>query len=205
MLLFLIRHALTPATGVRLAGWSPNIHLSEEGRVEAERLAERMQRVPLDAIYSSPLDRAVETARPLANSKKLRIRVREGLGEVRYGEWEGRPLRMLAKTRHWRTVIAHPSEGRFPGGEALRETQCRVVAAVGDIVAEHGKGAVAIVTHADVIKMVLAHYAGIHLDLYARLGVAPASVSVVAAGNGTPRILKVNDTGSLDELVAPKR
>jgi probable phosphoglycerate mutase len=200
VLLFLVRHALTPATGVRLAGWRPNIHLSDAGRAEASRMAGRFERVPLNAIYSSPLERAVETARPLATAKKLRIRVREALGEVRYGEWEGRSLRSLAKTRHWRTVLAHPSEGRFPGGESLRETQCRVVAAVGEIVNEHGRGAVAVVTHADVIKMVLAHYAGIHLDLYARLAVAPVSVSVVAAGNGGPRILKVNDTGSLDEL-----
>ncbi|MGH2830987.1 MAG: MSMEG_4193 family putative phosphomutase [Actinomycetota bacterium] len=205
MLLFLVRHALTPATGVRLAGWRPNIHLSDAGLAEARRLAQRMERIPLDAVYSSPLERAVETAKPMATARKLRIRIREGLGEVRYGRWEGRALRSLAKTRHWRTVLAHPSEARFPGGEALRETQARAVAAVGDIVAEHPRGSVAVVTHADVIKMVLAHYAGIHLDLYARLAIAPASVSVVAAGNGVPRILKVNDTGSLDELAPARR
>lgn len=199
MLLFLIRHGSTSATGVRLSGWQA-VGLSDEGREQAARLAERFTDVPLDAVYSSPIPRALETAKPLAAAKRLRIRSRDALGEVRYGDWEGRPLKVLAKTRHWRTVLAHPSSARFPGGEALRETASRAVAAAEEIVAEHPRGAAAVVSHADPIKMILAYYAGVPLDLYARLAVAPASVSVVWAGEGTPRILKINDTGSLDEL-----
>ncbi len=205
MLLFLVRHALTPITGVRLAGWLPGIHLSDEGRRQADGLPARFDGVPLSAIYSSPIDRAMETAKPLAAAKRLRLRIREGVGEVRYGEWEGRPLRVLAKTSQWRTVLSHPSEGRFPGGEALRETQARAVAAVADIAAAHPRDAVAVVTHADIIKMVLAHFAGIHLDLYARLAVGPASVSAVWSGQGGPRVLAVNDTGSLAGLVPGRK
>lgn len=201
MLLFLIRHGMTPVTGVKLTGWIPGIHLSAEGVAQAKAMAKRFADVPLDAVYSSPVERAVETAKPLAAIKKLRLRIRPGVGEVRYGEWEGRPLKQLAKTPKWREVIAHPSEGRFPGGEALRETSARVVAAAGEIVAEHPKGSAAIVSHADVIKMILAHYAGIHLDLYARLAIGPASVSAVWVGDGSgPRILKINDNGSLSEF-----
>ncbi|HVL89779.1 MAG TPA: histidine phosphatase family protein [Actinomycetota bacterium] len=204
MLLFLIRHAMTPLTGVKLAGWS-SVPLSDEGVLQAKAMAERFTSIPLDALYSSPVERAVQTAKPLAAVKKMRLKIRPGFGEVRYGDWEGRPLKQLAKTQHWRDVIAHPSEGRFPGGEALRETSARVVAAAAEVAAGHPKGMAAIVTHADVIKMLLAHYAGIHLDLYARLAVGPASVSAVWVGDGAPRILKVNDNGSLDELVPRKK
>jgi probable phosphoglycerate mutase len=204
MLLFLIRHAMTPVTGVKLAGWSP-VPLSQEGVRQAGAMAQRFASIQLDAIYSSPVERAVQTAKPLAAVKKMRLRIRPGLGEVRYGDWEGRPLKQLAKTQHWRDVIAHPSEGRFPGGEALRETSARVVAATAEVAAAHPNGAAAIVSHADGIKMILAHYAGIHLDLYARLAIGPASVSAVWVGNGAPRILKINDSGSLDELAPRKR
>jgi len=205
MLLFLIRHALTPQTGDRLSGWTPGISLSEGGRAQAKTLVERMRPVALDAIYASPLERCVETARPLASSKGLRVRVREALGEVRYGDWEGKRLRTLAKTKLWRKVMARPSEVRFPGGETIRETQFRAVDAIEALNLAHPNRSVAAVTHADVIRVVLAHYAGVHLDLYQRLLVAPVSVSVLWIGQGGPRVLKVNDTGSLDGLSVPKR
>ncbi|MHB8511740.1 MAG: MSMEG_4193 family putative phosphomutase [Actinomycetota bacterium] len=204
MLLFLIRHAETPITGVRLAGWRPGVHLSEQGRKQAEGLIERFNDVALNAIYSSPLERTVETAQPLAHARKMRIKTRDQLGEVRYGQWEYKPLKVLAKSSHWRTIISHPSEGRFPGGEALRETQARVVAAIANIADQHPKESIAVFTHADVVKMIVAHYAGIHLDLYARLAIAPASVSALWIGDGAPRIITVNETGSLSSLV-PRR
>jgi probable phosphoglycerate mutase len=200
MLLFLIRHAVTAHTGRRLTGWLPGVQLSDEGRLQAEAMVRRMEPVGLDAVYSSPVERALETAKPLASSKGLRVRVRDGLGEVRYGEWEGRTLASIARTSQWRRVLAHPSEARFPGGETIRETQARVLAAVREIAEAHPKGSAAVVSHADVIKLAIAHYAGIHLDLYSRLGIAPASVSGLWIGDGAPRIIKVNDTGSLDRL-----
>jgi probable phosphomutase (TIGR03848 family) len=205
VLLLLVRHALTPQTGRLLTGWLPGHSLSEEGRRQAEALAERLGRLPLDAVYASPLERTVETARPLAAAAGVRVRVREGIGEVRYGDWEGRPLRALARTRLWRELQARPSAVRFPGGEALPETQARAVATVEEIRAAHPRGRVAAVTHADVIRLVLAHYAGIHIDLYQRLAIAPASVSALWLGDGGPRVLKVNDTGGLDGLGPPRR
>jgi probable phosphoglycerate mutase len=205
MLLFLIRHAPTPQTGDRLSGWLPGISLSDEGVKQVAGLVERMRPVTLDAIYASPIERCIETARPIASSKGLRVRAREALGEVRYGDWEGKRLRTLAKTKLWRKVMARPSEVRFPGGETIRETQFRAVNAIEELQAAHPGGAVAVVTHADVIRVLLAHYAGVHLDLYQRLSVAPASVSVVWVGAGGPRVIKVSDTGTLDGLTTPKK
>jgi probable phosphomutase (TIGR03848 family) len=205
VLLFLVRHALTPQTGDRLSGWTPGISLSDEGRAQVSALVERMHPVSLDAVYSSPIDRCVETARPIASSKGLRIRVRDALGEVRYGDWEGKRLRTLAKTKLWRQVMARPSEVRFPNGETIRETQFRAVSALESLRADHSKDTVCVVTHADVIRVVLAHYAGVHLDLYQRLVVAPASVTVLWIGGGGPRVLKVSDTGSLEGLSMPKK
>lgn len=205
MMLLLVRHALTPITGVRLAGWKPGVSLSEEGREEARLLSERLASVRLEAIYSSPIDRAVETARPTAAQKKLRIRTRDALGEVRYGSWEGRRLDALAKTKLWRTVMARPSEVRFPNGETIRETQARAIDGVERIRAEHDGQAVAVFTHADIIRLLLAHYAGVHIDLYQRISVGPASVSAVWLGVGGPRILKINDTGSLAGLTPPRK
>jgi probable phosphomutase (TIGR03848 family) len=205
MLVFLVRHALTPQTGDRLSGWTPGISLSDEGRAQVAALVERMRPVALDAVYSSPIDRCIETARPIASSKGLRVRARDALGEVRYGDWEGKRLRTLAKTKLWRQVMARPSEVRFPNGETIRETQFRAVSALEGLRAAHAKDAIAVVTHADVIRVVLAHYAGVHLDLYQRLVVAPASVTVLWIGGGGPRVLKVSDTGSLVGLSMPKK
>ncbi len=205
MLLFLVRHALTPHTGEKLSGWMPGISLSDEGHRQVAGLVERMKPVHLDAVYASPLERTVETARPVAASKGLRVRVREGLGEVRYGDWEGKRLRTLAKTKLWKQVMARPSEARFPGGETIRETQFRAVSAIEALQRAHPQQAVGAFTHADVIRVVLAHYAGVPIDLYHRLVVAPASVTVLWLGTGGPRVLKVNDTGSLDGFTPPKR
>jgi probable phosphomutase (TIGR03848 family) len=205
VLLFLVRHALTPHTGDLLSGWMPGISLSDEGRTQVKALVERMRPVELDAVYASPLERCVETARPIASSKGLRVRTRDGLGEVRYGDWEGKRLRSLAKTKLWRQVMARPSEVRFPNGETIRETQYRAVNTLEELGAAHDRGAVAAVTHADVIRVAVAHYAGIALDLYHRLVVAPASVTLLWIGSGEPRLLKLSDTASLDGLSVPKR
>jgi probable phosphoglycerate mutase len=205
MLLFLIRHALTSHTGHRLSGWMPDIHLSEEGERQVNDLVDRMRPVKLAAIYSSPLERTMETAKPLAASKRLRLRVREDLGEVRYGDWEGKRMETLARTKLWRSVQFRPSAVRFPNGETILETQARAIAAVERIRDEHADQPVAVVTHADVIRLLAAHYAGVHVDLYQRISVAPVSVSALWIGRGGPRILKLNDTGSLAELTAPAR
>lgn len=201
-LLLLIRHALTDATGRRLSGRQPGHHLSEEGRAQAGRLAERLAPVHLAAVYASPLERCRETAEAVAAPRGIPIRLEPGVIEVEYGRWTGRPLAQLARTALWKRVQQVPSSVRFPDGERLDEVQHRAVEALGRIAGTHPAGTAVVVTHADVIRLALAHFAGIHLDLYQRLAVAPTSVTAVVLGDGVPRILRVNDTGGLEDLAA---
>jgi probable phosphoglycerate mutase len=198
-LLFLVRHGLTADTGKRLTGWKPGIHLSDRGREQAEQVADRLARARLRAIYASPIERCLETAAPLARLTRLPVGTLQELGEVRYGRWTDRPIKQLVRTRLWRVVQQTPSHVRFPDGESLREVQVRAVDAIERIVGAHPRARVAVVTHADVIRLLLAHFAGVHLDLFQRLMVDPASISIVAAGEGTPRIVRVNDTGPIDD------
>jgi len=200
MRLLLIRHALTPHVGHKLSGWSSGVHLSDEGRAQAARLTERLHDVQIDAIYSSPLDRAVETAQPLAKDHKLRVRQREEIGEVKYGELEGKSLRTLAKGKLWARLQTWPSDVRFPGGESLRETQARAVAAIERLRAEHPKQNVAVVSHGDWIRLSVAHYLGVHIDLYRRINVDPASVSALLFFELMPVVQTVNETGDLTML-----
>jgi probable phosphoglycerate mutase len=199
--LVLIRHGMTSVTGRKLTGWSPGVHLSAEGHTQAERLAERLEPLPIHAIYSSPLERCRETASPIAGRRRLAVRVRPQLGEVRYGDWTGRSLAQLRRTKLWRRVQLVPSNVRFPGGESFIEVQQRAVTELLRIADAHPDDVVAVCSHADVIKLVLAHFAGMHEDAFQRLVVDPCSVSVVAIADGVPRVVKVNDTGELPRLV----
>jgi probable phosphoglycerate mutase len=203
-LLVLIRHAVTDATGVRLAGWTPGLHLSEPGRQQAEELAERLRDIPLAAVYSSPLERCLETAAPLAAARSREVVAREDLGEVRYGSWTNRPLKQLARTKLWRRVQLVPSGVRFPGGESLLQAQARAVRELQEIADRHRRAAVVVCSHADVIKLLMAFFAGAPLDLFQRLVIDPASVSAVSIGEGIPRILRINDRGSFHDL-APRK
>ena len=196
----LIRHAHTDTAGTRLTGWSRGVHLNERGRREATTLAERLDGVPIAAVYASPLERCRETASPLARARGLSISARRGLLEVDYGEWTGRTIAGLRRTKLWRVVQHAPSRVRFPGGESLLDVQARAVAEVERIAAAHARDTVAVVTHADVVRLLVAHYAGMHLDDLQRLVVDPASVSAIALGEGSARLLKVNDTGDLGAL-----
>jgi len=197
----LVRHAHTDAAGKRLTGWTPGVHLNERGRKQAERLAERLHDVPIRAIYSSPLERCRETAAPLAKAKGLPVRIRRALTEVGYGDWTGRSISSLRRTKLWRQVMLAPSTVRFPGGESLLEVQGRAISEVLRIAQAHPRDVVAVLSHADVIRLLVAHLAGMHADHLQRLVVDTASVSVVALGDGIPRLLRVNDTG---ELPAPR-
>jgi probable phosphoglycerate mutase len=203
-LLLLIRHALTEATGRSLTGWTPGVHLSEQGRSQARALAERLTPVPVAAMYSSPLERCLETAEPVAAQKRLSVTAADALGEVRYGDWTGRSIAQLTRTRLWKVVQTTPSNARFPGGESLLECQERAAREVQRIAAAHPRGVVAAFSHADVIRLLLAHFAGIHVDQFQRLVVSPASVTAVALGDGIPRILRVNDTGAVADLIPAK-
>lgn len=202
--LFLIRHAANDyVKDGKLAGRLPAIHLNEEGHTQAEQMAARMGQVKLDAIYSSPLERAVETAEYLARSRGMEIQRRGGLNEIDIGAWQDQKIDDLNKTDEWRMFQIYPSGARPPGGESGRQMQMRVMSEVEAICAEHPEGNVAIVGHADTLKAIVAHYAGIHLDLFQRLIVSPASVSVIWLGPWGPRVIRFNDAGPLDEIKPP--
>ena len=203
--LLLIRHGHTDAAGKRLTGWQPGVHLNDRGRTEADRLVERLDGVRVEAIYSSPLERCRETAAPLAKVRRLSVHIRRRLIDTGYGEWTGRSIAQVRKTKLWRTVERVPSAMRFPGGESLLEVQARAVDEVNRIAQEHRKGIVVVVSHADPIRLVIAHVAGAHADHLHRLVVDPGSVTVVALGDGGPRLLKVNDTGDLAGLRSGSR
>jgi probable phosphoglycerate mutase len=197
MILLLIRHGANEWVGKRLAGWTPNVHLNEEGRNQAVVLAERLATVPLSAIYSSPLERTMETAQPLADACGLTLQVRAGLGETRYGEWTGRSLKELKDEALWPVVQVYPSGVRFPGGESMNEVQSRIVAELDAIRDAHPDQVVAAVSHSDPIKLAVAHYAGIPLDLFQRLTISPASVTAFAFTRYGPRLICLNYADSL--------
>lgn len=189
---FMVRHAVTEHTGKRLSGWMEGISLTEQGREQAERVAESLSGVEIEAIYSSPIERTNETARVIAGIHGMRVHTRRGLGEVEYGDWTNRPLRALMRTKLWSTVQRFPSAARFPDGESLREVQVRALTEIERIAEDHPKGNVCCVSHGDVIKLVLAHYMGVHIDLYQRIVVAPASISVFSLSERGPAILSLN-------------
>ena len=203
-LLLLLRHGVTEHTGARLSGWMPGLHLSEAGREQARGLAERLGPLPLDAVYSSPLERCQETAAVVAEAKGLKHSTLEEVGEVRYGDWTGRAIKELAKEPLWKLVQATPSAARFPEGESLYEMQARSVRAVERLREAHPDQTVAVCSHADVIKAVACHYLGMHLDLYQRVVVGPASVTAFAFGP-VPYLVRLNDTGGNADLAPPKR
>jgi probable phosphomutase (TIGR03848 family) len=202
--LLLLRHASTEQTGRRLSGWTPGLHLSEQGVREARALAERLAPLEIDAVYSSPLERCLETAAAVAEPRGLKVEVVEDVGEVRYGDWTGRELAELAKEDLWRVVRHHPSGARFPDGESLLEMQTRAVLACERLRAAHEGRTVAVCSHADVIKAVTAHYIGLHLDLFQRLVVAPASVTAIGFG-GVPHLLRLNSIGDERDLRPPAK
>jgi probable phosphomutase (TIGR03848 family) len=204
-LLLLVRHGHTDAAGKRLTGWAPGVHLNAQGRGEAEALVARLEELPVDAIYSSPLERCRETAAPLARARRLSVRIRRGLIETGYGDWTGRTISQLRRTTLWKTVERTPSAVRFPGGESLLEVQARAVDELNRIAAGHPKGTVVVVSHADPIRLFIAHAAGTHVDHLHRLVVDTASVTAVSMDHDTPRLIKVNDTGGLASLRAPTR
>jgi probable phosphomutase (TIGR03848 family) len=195
----LLRHGRTTAnTGGVLAGWTPGVRLDDKGLEQAQAVAARLAPVPLAAVVSSPLERCVQTAEAVTAGRQLDLRTDERLGEARYGDWTGRPLKELVKEPLWRVVQQHPSAAVFPGdeGEGLAQTQARAVAAVRSWNATLGPEAVWLAcSHGDVIKAVLADALGLHLDAFQRIVVDPASISVVSYTDTRPFVVRMNDTG----------
>ncbi len=198
--LVLVRHAVTAQTGPMLSGRTAGIDLSDRGREQAEALGGRLAGLTVDAVYASPFERTMQTAAAVARHHDLEVRPLDGVIEADYGEWTGGKLVDLAKTDLWKTVQRAPSRARFPDGESLAEMQARMVAALEDVVGRHVGELVVVVSHADPIKAAIAHYTGVHLDLFQRIVVSPASVTVFELSAYGAAMVKCNDTGSLEEL-----
>lgn len=210
----LVRHGRSSAnTAGVLAGRTPGVHLDETGVQQAVAVGDRLAGVRLAAAVTSPLERCRETAKEITSrqAEPLRASADKQLSECDYGDWQGRAIKELAKDKLWKTVQAQPSAVTFPGGESMRAMQDRAVAAVrrhdARVSAEHGEGAVWLaVSHGDVIKSILADALGTHLDLFQRIHVDPASVSIIRYGESRPFVLGTNTHGGdLSWLTPPKK
>jgi probable phosphoglycerate mutase len=189
---YLIRHGATDAIGKTLAGWTPGIHLNDAGRSEVAELADRFKDVPLTAIYSSPLERTRETAEVLARRFSLNIEFTEEIGEVHYGEWTGRSAAELLSDPYWHEYNRSRSTFRIPGGELAPEVQTRVVNFLANVRVTFPAGHVAVVSHGDPIKTAVMHYLGISLNMFRRIEISPASVTVIRDDTDQARVLAVN-------------
>lgn len=189
-LILLVRHGTTPTTGQVLPGRAPGLHLSEKGEEQAREVATRLERV--DALYSSPLERAQETAAPTAQKFGIDTLIDDSLIECEFGEWTGAKLSELAKLPEWKTVQNAPEEFRFPGGESFVEMQERMAAGIRRIAAKHPGQVVACFSHADPIKAVVTWLDGQPLNSFQKVQADPASITVARVGAGGTEVLSRN-------------
>ena len=206
-LLLLIRHGENEyvKTG-KLAGRLPEVHLNERGQKQAAELAEALKQVPLKAIYSSPLERALETAGPLADGRKLEIQLRPELMDNDIGAWQGRSIKQLRRTKKWKVVQQAPSRFTFPEGESFLQTQTRVASCLDQIAASHKpKDIVAVVFHADPIKLAVTHYLGMPLDHFQRLACDTCSVTVLYLSETGAHLIKLNQRPPFEFLLKPEK
>ena len=192
----LVRHGTTATTGTILPGRAPGLHLAETGREQAAAAAGRIAGLDdVRAVYASPLERAQETAAPIARALGMRVRRADGLNECDFGRWTGRKLADLRRLAAWKQVQGVPSGFRFPGGESFAEMQTRICGALGELTARHRGGAIVAVSHADPIKAAVAQAVGTPLDLFQRIVISPCSITVISYGSHGPLMLAVNSTG----------
>jgi probable phosphomutase (TIGR03848 family) len=190
---YLVRHGSNDYLAKQLlAGRSPNVHLNAEGRDEAERLASTLGTLGIQAVYSSPLERAIETAEPTAKRLGLEIQVRPEILEIDFGDWTGKALRDLDRDAAWKNFNLYRSGTRIPNGETMLEAQNRMIAFVERLQRENRDETVALFSHGDPIKSVFAYYLGIPLDLFTRIEISPASYSILRLNSWGPQILAVN-------------
>lgn len=191
--LLLIRHAPTAETGAKLTGRLPGVSLGDEGRRQAEATARWLSHLRLKAVYASPIERTWETAEIVAAPHRLSPIEHEGFLEVDYGAWSGRSLSSLYKLKAWRTVVMTPSRMTFPHGESLAGAQRRAVAACEQLAQRHASDTIAVVSHSDIIQATVSHYLGQPLDLFQRITISPASVTVLdLPRQGFPSLVSVN-------------
>lgn len=194
----LIRHGETDYNKkMNLPGRIPGVHLNKKGLLQAQAVAEKLSKAPLKAIYSSPLERTLETAEPLANLLKLTVIQISGLLETDCGDWQGQSVRRLRRQKIWKSVQQHPSMFRFPGGEAIADCQYRMVQALEAIRHEYADlDLVACFSHADPIKQVVAFYLGLPLDNFQRLSIDTASITAVHITDNGSRLIMLNNNPS---------
>ena len=197
---FLIRHASCSGLGRTLWGRTPGICLNEKGKLQAQRLADRFRGITLEAIYSSPLERAVETAETLARENKLEVHKDPAFNEIHFGDWTGKSFDALSSDENWRRFNSERSATRIPGGESFLEVQNRAIAALYLLRSQNNNAKVAIVSHADVIKAAVGYFTATPIDLLQRIEISPCSVSVVAIDKESARLLTINNRCELDQL-----
>jgi probable phosphomutase (TIGR03848 family) len=197
--ILLVRHATNDYIDAgRLAGRVPGVHLNDRGRAEAQAVAERLASAPLVAVYSSPLERAMETAGPIAELLGLPVLPVEGLVETDCGEWTGALIEDLGHTEQWGRMQVAPSCARHPGGESMAEVQARMVAVIEELRVSHAGRSVAVISHCDPIRLLVAFHSGLHVDMYRRLVVDPASITELEFGSPQPRLVRSNDRAHLE-------
>jgi probable phosphomutase (TIGR03848 family) len=201
-LVMLVRHGQTPTTGQVLPGRAKGLHLADAGHEQARGAAERLAALSkVAAVYASPLERARETAAPIARALGHKVTIERGLVECDFGDWTGQALKDLMKLPEWSTVQRAPSTFRFPSGESFTEMQHRMVTTLDRLRMRHPGETVVCVSHADHIRAAVAHALGTHLDLFQRIVISTCSITALAYGGGGPVALTVNSTGgSLADL-----
>jgi len=206
-LLLLIRHGENDFTKKhKLAGHLPDVHLNERGQKQAQDLADALKDVPIKAIYSSPLERAQETATPIATACRLDVQTEAGLIETNVGKWQGRSLASLRMHNHWKVVQHAPSRAQFPEGETFYECQSRIVATLDAIIRKNKpKDIIACVLHADPIKLAIAHYIGMPLDQFQRLGCDTGSLSALYLSDMGANLIKLNQRPPFEFLAKAKK
>ena len=197
--ILLIRHGENEyvAKG-RLAGRMPGVSLNENGRKQAEAVAQALHNAPIKAVYSSPLERCMETAQPLADALKLKVVPREGLLEVDFGDWQDKTLKQLRRRKLWEVVQGNPARMEFPGGETFAHAQMRITQEMEALSKQHStKEMIACFSHSDIIRLAVAYFIGTPLDLFQRIAVSPASISTMFMGEMGVRVMNVNHSISL--------
>ncbi|NLL12428.1 MAG: phosphoglycerate mutase [Fibrobacter sp.] len=190
----LVRHGHCDPVGKYIAGRKSGIKLSETGKKQVRKLVSRFNEIKIEAIYSSPLERAIETASPLAENKRLKVNVVEELLEIDYGNWTGKSFEELSAEPLWRLYNTYRGRVRIPGGEMIPEVVSRMSALIEKLRRIY-QGTVVLVSHGDPIKSAIAHYIGVPLDFIMRLDVQPSSVSILSIDDYEARLMTLNNTG----------
>jgi probable phosphomutase (TIGR03848 family) len=189
---YLVRHGANDFIGKRLAGRLAGVHLNDEGRTQAEQVAERLSQHSISRIFSSPLDRTLETAEPLARRLNIPVEISPAILEIDFGDWTGKTLDELSTMPDWKQWNLFRSGFRIPGGEHMADVQARMLTFIDEVRCKFQNENVALFSHGDPIKAALIYFLGAPLDLLPRIEIDPASVSIVAVDDWGPKVLSIN-------------